>query len=427
MDRIKHHRVWFAILSLIIILLSICLRISHYKSIDYIGTDEIVYREQAKIIAKNTNGGVSSLVNKYNSEQDLWKFPPPSRIGYLHTVSFLMNLLDRYDEHPARMLSIAADILTMIFLVIIGMQFFNRCAVLYALLFFAVSPMGLTVSVHGYQDALLGLLGVSMLYISLIISFRRKSLLLYLLLSLIGMYSITIKEFGILIYSYSILIALINLIFKEKDYKNASILAIIYFSSIIATVFLLAGMLGGLTNLVGIIYNVKTTLSKNYYAAVWQSGPWYLFIRGFWILSPLSYAMFAFSVLNISLINRKKKKGSINLGPIYSILLFILLCIISAILPYSQNYRYLSSIYIFYYLIAGMGFYFIIDYIRGMIRQKPIRVFLLSAFVLTVIFCSSIDFNRFNYIRISYKAYDLPVAIINDLRYRMDYIDEQIR
>lgn len=427
MKIIRFHTVWFSIAVLVLISFVMYLRIAHYRSINYIGSDEVAYREQAKILAKNINGGASFLVQKYNSTQDLWKFPPPSRMGYLHTVSLLMNLQHRYDEHPARVLSIIANFFTVIFLVIIGVQFFNRYATLYALLFFAVSPMDLTVSVHGYQDALLGLLGVSMLYLALIISFRKHNIILYFLISILGVYCITIKEFGALIYTYCISIALVNLVFRKRCYKNALMLTIIYIVSVILSVLLLANLLGGFGNLVKIIYNVKNTLSENYYATVYQTGPWYLLVRGFWILTPLSYALFSFSIFNMLLIIRKKENSVTKIEPISNVLLYMLLCIISAMLPYSQNYRYLSTIYIFYYLIAGMGFYYLINYLKNNIESKIARNIIVTAVIFTIIFCATIDYNRFSYIRRLYKAYDLPVAVINDLKCSMDYINDKIR
>ncbi len=402
---------------LIIALLAIgvILRFVNLNHVAQRSPDEGIYTNQAKVISiEGPIKGTRALVREYNQNARLWIYPPPTRIGYDWLLGGVMKALNRTDTDVGAYISFAASILSLLFITLIGLRFFDPLVALFALLFMAVSPMELAIARRTWQDALFGLLGLSMVYYVLEIAKNPKRLLWYIVLIISGSYIILVKEPGAAVYGLCVLWVACMLAIKEKSIIKASIFIIAGAVSVIASYGLISYAVGGIGTLLNIFAHIKDAMPTNEYAIEYQSGPWTNFIGGLWILSPLSFLLFIAGAAGTFLpIGRDEaKEHGIKLASAWLMVFSAAFFSIAIITPYCQNYRYVSVIYAPFYLAAGTGLWYLSSWIRPLVKDILKAVIPLLAAVL--IFAAARDYQMFEKIFIRTGIMDISVKMVRD-------------
>jgi hypothetical protein len=81
------------------------------------------------------------------------------------------------------------------------------------------------------------------------------------------------------------------LLAKEKSVFKAVLLVFFGLLSAAASVALISVLAGGFSNALAVVKHWRQAIPANTYAIQYQSGPWYQFFEGFWIMSPVSSAL----------------------------------------------------------------------------------------------------------------------------------------
>jgi hypothetical protein len=153
-----------ALAVVLILAAGISLRLYHLGTVTDRSPDEKLYAYQAETISRQGIAGVKTLVMEHNMRKELWIYPPPIRVGYLLPYAALMKLARSADVKIGSYISFFSSCLSLLLLVLIGLKFFNRWAVLYAVLFMSVSPVDLAIARKSWQDAAVGCAGLVLIY-----------------------------------------------------------------------------------------------------------------------------------------------------------------------------------------------------------------------------------------------------------------------
>lgn len=366
-------------LIVIVLFIGIGLRIHNLATITHRSPDEIIYTSQAQIVAQQGLSGIKILAKQYNQNKELWFYPPPSRVGYIFLLSSAMKISNHFDSSVGAKLSTIFSILSLLILILIGLRFFNVWITLYALLFLSTSPIELGLASRTWQDAIVGCLGALLIYLSCeIISNHKKIWIIPFVF--IGGIAILIKSTLVVFFGLCVMWILWEFIFHQKLYKHAVLLACLTGISVTLFSALLVYCVGGLLNLIAILSHMKNAMPLNPYAIQYQTGPWYLTFLNLFYLGPNYFYLIIIGLFVILLSKDMHKLHSqikelffstsqtrIFLGLIALTLMFTL---ISGIAPHCLNIRYLSVIYVPYYLIMGVLFYV---FLSALVKLLPVR------------------------------------------------------
>ncbi len=402
-------------LFLSVLSIGINLRIINLNNVERRSPDEGIYTYQANTVAKLGAGeGVKTLIKDYNSDKKLWIYPPPSRVGYIWFLSGVMKLTGRMDEKAGSYISCAFSILSLILLIIIGLRFFNPWVALGGLLLMSVSPMDLAISRRSWQDAMFGCIGLALIYLASEIGRNTKKILWVLPFVALGSYAVLIKEPGIIIYGLCMIWLCWVLFVREKLFLNGSILIIggVLGSGISA--LLLVHAAGGLTPVLEVIRHVKEAMPTNTYAIEYQSGPWYQFLHGFWIMSPASVLLCVLGITGIVMpsgrlypdIDRRREA----IGILLISTVFFLIAIAT---PYCQNLRYVSVLYVPFYLLGGLGLWYAAMALKSLLRDFPFYVIIVSLALLLIV-ASISDYANFKKIFIRTGILDVSIRMVRE-------------
>lgn len=382
--------------------------------------DEYIYSYQARTVAISGLAGIKSLVKEYNSNQELWIYPPPTRIGYYGILAGVMKLSGVSHVKQGAYLSVFFSIFSLLVLSLIGIRFFNPWVTLYGLLFLSVSFADIAVSIRTWQDAFLAFLGGGLIYFScsIIDSPERKNN--YFFLAGIGTYCLLIKESGVVIYGLCVAWILWVLFREKKLFPRGMFLSAAYLLSILVAFLFMAALTGGIGVLTGILKHVKDAMPTNNYGVVYQSGPVRYFLQEFILVSPLSAFFFVFSLLAVSLPARLT--GRFRAGPtafesrivggmIFFVIAFFL---IAAIVPYSQNLRYISAVFLPFYLVSGFGFWKMVLLLRSFFDKRFHAAIILVLFLTVVGIGAVSDFMNFRKLFLMTDCLDLSVKMVRE-------------
>ena len=381
--------------------------------------DELIYTSQARIIAKNGIQGTKELVVAYLKESRLWIYPPPTRIGYLIPLSAFMRITNDTNESAGAKLSFFFNLIAMGLLVIFGLKFFTPGGTLYALLFLSVSPMDIAIARRAWQDALLGCIGFFLIYICCEIMARannRKRW--YLLFVALGSWCILIKESGSIIYGLCALWVLWFLFYKERNFVSGSLLILGIVIGSFFSVALLAYACGGVNAIFAVLRHVKEAMPTNIYALEYQTGAWYNLLQGFWILTPFNalFCPLGMATLLHDTLRPNSKERADNkrryafVGLVFFSVSFV--CIAS-LAPYCQSLRYVSVLYIPFYLISGYGFQKICYYLQPLLRSR-LFYFVLTVLVIIVLGEAFFDYMNFTYFFNKQNLCDISIGLLKE-------------
>ena len=339
--------------------------------------DEKIYIYQANVIREGRIEGINRLICQYKGNKTLWFFPPPTRIGYSYLLAGVMKFSGIHNEMAGAYISAFASIGSIFLLVFMGLRFFNPWVTLVALLGIVVSPMDLAIARRCWQDSLLGFIGTLYIYFCAELTVRPKRKLLYIPILITGSYCMLIKESGVVIFGLGLAWLLWQAIFKEKSFSRSLLTFATGIAGVAISLILLAKICGGFSNIVEVLKDVKGAMAVNEYALKFQTGPWYRIVEGFWILTPVFTSLAFFGCA--ATFSKNIKNNAVIRMLSFFVIAFIA---IAVIIPNCQNIRYLSALFIPFYLLAGLGLWFVVILLK---ERSGRPVFSITVILMTII------------------------------------------
>ncbi|MFA5148028.1 MAG: glycosyltransferase family 39 protein [Candidatus Omnitrophota bacterium] len=370
--------------------------------------DEVVYTWQADTIAEYGSTGMETLLESYNREKEMWKFPPPTRVGYLWPLSYFMELTGIRDERAGSYMSLIFSILALLFLAAFAIKNFNKWIALYAVLMMGVSAMDLAISRRAWQDAVFGSLGFLLIYTASEVIRGKEKMLWGALFAALGSYYMLIKESGAVFYGLCI-VWLSVCLYRQKRGAEAVRLFTAIAAGAAGALALLAFVAGGPAQLLGVMKHVRDGMPLNAYAIEYQTGPWYNMLLALFTISPLN-TVFCVAGISAFIAGRKDKDiaPEISYGSIFMLLAFVS---VTVIVPYCQNLRYISPVYALFYLIGGIGAWYTYGYLKS--RLSGIALKAAVSVMAAVILCSAFaDYSYFRKTFVGKNVQDIPIKVL---------------
>lgn len=382
--------------------------------------DERVYTRLANTFLQQGNAGVRFLVEEYQRDPSVRvTYPPVTRIGYLWLLAATMRITGKTDENAGAYLSCAVSIGSLFILTLIGIRFFPPGAALAALLFFAAFPPELALARRTWGDALVGFLALALVWSAAEIIRDSRPRIWYLLFIVTGTLGLVVKESWPVVYGLCAVWLLWILLVQRREWKNGLSLILGGLAGITVSVAWLANSAGGLWVVVEVLNNWFSAVGASAYTLEYQSGPGYLLLKAFWILSPAPAALWLIG-LAVVLSSRpglnflRVPTDAANWRGIGWIALFMLsyLCL-PMILPYWLNLRYMSVIYGPFCLLAGLGFWYCasvcLNRLEGLNRKSfaAVAIGLVAVVGLT-------EYQRFHRIFVQEALPDLSIRMLLD-------------
>jgi len=395
------------------------LRVANLSNVSSRSPDEQVYTIQTKVLLQRGQAGLRSLIAEFQQNPVARLYPPPTRLGYLWPLAAAMRLTGGRDERVGAYLSCAASIGSLFILALIGVRFFPSWATLFALLFFAVSPMELAVSRRAWPDALVEFLGFSLVYVAAEITRDSARRVWYLLFVVLGSLGIAVKESGPVGYGFCAIWVLWVLLIERREWVNGAVLMAGGIAGLAITIAWLAISVGGLSIFAKIVTSIPSSNAGNQYAIEYQSGPGYLLLRALEIMSPVA-AVLGLVGLGVLLFSHRKLNllhvpaEAANWQVVGWITLFMLAYLaLPMVLPHWLNLRYISVLFGPFYLIAGLGFWYCASLCWNRLRTFDRRVF--AGLAIAALSIGAVaDYDRFQIIVVRDALKDLSVKMVLD-------------
>ncbi|MDD5270198.1 MAG: glycosyltransferase family 39 protein [Candidatus Omnitrophica bacterium] len=388
----------------------IFLRICNHDNVTVRSPDEAIYTWQSNVIIEYGGDAMGALLASYNKDKELWKLPPPTRIGYLWPLSYFMELTGIHDERAGSYLSLAFSILTLMFLAAFALKYFNGWIALYAVLMMGASAMDIAISRRAWQDAVFGGLGFILVYAASEVITGKGKALWSALFVVLGSYLILIKESGAVFYALCIM-WLLFFLYRQKRFAEAPKLLAGIAAGAVCSFALLSLAAGGPSNLMGVMMHVRDGMPVNAYAVEYQTGPWYNIVLALFTISPLNTVLCLAGI--VFFIARRKDEAvrpEIASGVILILLAFASVAVIA---PYCQNLRYISPVFALFYLVGGIGAWHIFGYFRSKAGGNALKaaVIVIAAAVLVSAFA---DYAYFRKAFIEKNALDISVRVLKE-------------
>ena len=367
-------------------------------------SDERIYTYQATKIAELGREGVKLLVREDNVNKGNWLYPLPTRIGYTGLLAAIMKMTNMLNNIKiGAYISCFFSIIGLLILIALGLRFFNPYITLFGLLFLSVSPMDLAIARRTWQDAMLGALSLSLVYMACEITRFGRKMIWYVLFIFVGSYCILIKESGLVVYLLCLLWILSALFFKKKLYSDGAILIIAGILGAVISVSILAYAVGGFPVILEVLKHHLGSIQNNEYALINQTGPWYNLLLGLWILDPMNLILCFIGIVT-----------TFVSGAFIEIAFFMITFFIIAVLtPHCQNLRYLSVLYALFYLMAGTGLWHMLSFCKSRINKS--YFFGITTIVFVIIVIAAIwNYQVFINFFIKMDTFDLSIKFLKE-------------
>jgi 4-amino-4-deoxy-L-arabinose transferase-like glycosyltransferase len=325
------------------------LRLNHIGDVKARTPDEILYTREAQIISERGFSAVRELPGKIVPDHQLI-----GKATYLLLLASAMNISHVYDDRIGAWVSCLASVLSLAALAAIGLRFLSGWAVVYATLALAFCPLALAAARRCWQEALVEVLGVLMLWCACEVIGDHSRRLGYAGIFIVGGSAVLLKQLtAFLLVGTGVFVVALLLVHRAwRPLLCFGTVAIVALVAIVAAFAYLNGGFGALRTLLG---RITIDPASNPQALSWfiafQSGPAYLLIRGLWILMPFNVIVSAAGIALSLVPERYLARFSIHFREreaavmrLCSWLTVVMLAAI-AIIPLSQNYRYLAPIY----------------------------------------------------------------------------------
>lgn len=403
------------VLMAIILTIGEGLRVANLGNVASRTPDERIYTQQANVWRQSGQPGIRALVETYRRDSVARLYPMPTRAGMIRLVAMMMSLTGRNDEAVGAVLSCAASIGSLYILALIGIRFFPVWAAVAGLIFYSVFPAALAIARRTWADALVELSSLLLLWLACEITRNPGRRLWYLLFAGVGSASIAVKESMPVPYGLLGLWVLWVVIKARKEWKTGAIFILASIVGLTASLFWLARMTGSFSDLIAIITGIQNVNATNAYAIEYASGPGYLLLQAFWILSPITTVV-AVAGLYVALRRPPELVGDSQ--PIVCLGVFsIANLLIAMVIPHWLNLRYVSMTFGPICLLAGLGAWYLFSVCsRRLVQEK--RKVLTVGMVAILIVTALTDYWRFQRIFVQDETADLTIKMLRDERAR---------
>jgi len=403
----------------VLLCLGIGLRLANLDIVTGRSPDETNYTRQANILQRDGTAGLRGIAAEYQRDPAARLAGPPTRAGYLWMLAATMQLTGKNDESVGAVLSCAASIGSLFILTLLGIRFFPPWATLFALLFLAVSPAELELARRTWADALVGFLGLSLVYVAGEITHDSQQRSWHWLFVLLGSLGTLVKEFGAVVFGFCAVWVLWVMLIQRRDFRSGLALMTGVLVGEGVSVVWLANSIGGLSVLVQTVINWRAAHVANTYAMEYQSGPGYLLLSAFRIISPVA-ALFCLIGLAVMLLSRRRVRSfrlpvdAANWQVVGWTALFALgYLALPVILPNWLNLRYVSVLFGPFYLLAGVGFWCAASVCWNRLGGFHRRVFA-AIVILGLAIGAASDYRRFDRMFVRNGLGDLSVRLVLD-------------
>ncbi|MFH1798707.1 MAG: hypothetical protein ABH844_05160 [Candidatus Omnitrophota bacterium] len=400
-------KIFIITLFFIVFALGTTLRLVNLTNVSGRSPDEDVYTYQAKVIAHQGFAGVKDLIKEYNSSEKMWLYPNPVRVGYYGFLSVVMKLSKNYDVIVGAYLACVFSVISLLLLTVLGLRFFNKWITLYSLLFLSVSAMDLAIARRAWQDSMFAAMSLFLVYLTLEITRSSRKIIWYIPFIIAGSWSLLIKETGVVVYELCLVCILWMLVVKEKAFLRAFALTVSAFLCAAISLVFLARVSGGFSAIIEVLTHLKETMPVNGYAVEYQSGPWYEFLEVFWIISPVNSFLCLVGTAG-TVIGRVKNRALTG-----GLISFVAIFIAMAILPCCQNLRYVSVIFVPFYLIGGVGLWCIISYIEAISKRFSFSA-IIGCILIVLVVAAAGDYYKFQKIVVKPRILDLSIRMVRE-------------
>jgi hypothetical protein len=363
--------------------------------------DEQIYTFQAKrMLNDGIVSGNRATAQIYLRNLSLWKYPPATRLGYVIPLATVMKLTGRDNEDAGAYISCVASILALVVTACVGLEFFGEWATVLGVALLSVFVPDLFMANRCWTDAMAGLAGLAMAWLTLKIFTGNRSLAVAALLPAIASVALLTKETSIIIYGPCLLAAAGVFLFCDGSKKRLGVLlgcAALGAVADLAVWTLCTGRVGLFAEL--ILNNLDAT-TTNPYVVDWQSGPGYLLLSALRILSPLTLNLALLGMLIALLpsslyrargipdpLRRRRMAAALATGTVVFVAIFMFM-------PHWRNLRFISAAYGPMCLFAGLAIQQTLAIARR--RARPIFFWTFASGICAVLLISPIsDYQRF--------------------------------
>ena len=409
-DLFQPHRLPLAMLFLV----GVWLRVANVGNVAVRTPDEHVYTHQAAVWLHSGASGIRSLVDRYEHDPDARNYPTPTRVGVIRLVALTMQLTGRHDETAGAIVSCLASIGSLAVIAFLAARFLPPFGALFALLFYAVSPVELAISRRLWPDAILELLGILLVWIAAEITAGARRMTWLAAFAAAGSVGLAVKESFPVTYGLCGIWVLWVLAVRGRDGKRTLLLAGFCLAGMAAAVAWLAASVGSLSELARIASHVPAANAANTYALAYASGPPWLLLEAFWIVSPAMALFAAAGFFAAFLRSRELEHGSVVAG--IAAFTAVHLAIMMA-MPHFLNLRYVSMLFGPLYLVAGLGFWWVLRWSARLLAATDRRLATAMAAAL-VIGLAIGDYLRFERFFVRDNTADLSVRMLQDEKNR---------
>ncbi len=336
-----------------LVILGAVLRVHNLGNVNSRTPDERVYTYQAKTWLDSGPVGMRQLIAEYKGDADTKLYPPPTRVGMIRMLAALMRWTGKYDESVGAKLSCAASLGSLLVLALIGIRFLPPWAALAGILLYDVFPADLGIARRTWTDALVELAGLLLIYFACEITRTPARRVWYFFFALVGSLGLLVKESMPVPYGLCALWILWVLI-RQRQWANVLILLLATAVGMSASLWWLAHQVGTLADYVSIVKGIPGVNATNPYALEYASGPRYLMLLAFWILSPITSLLAVAGLAGVMLKQRER--------PLVFISCFTVAYIaIAMAVPHWINLRYVGNTFGSVCLLAGLGVWHLIS------------------------------------------------------------------
>lgn len=388
----------------VLLLVGAGLRLVNFSNVATRSPDERVYTYQAKTWLESGQTGMRSMVAEYKADAETKYYPPPTRVGMIRMVAAMMQWTGSSDESVGARISCAASIGSLLVLALIGVRFFPPWVGPAALLFYAVLPAELAVARRTWTDATVEFAGLLLLWFVCEITRDPARRLWYFLFALVGSLSILVKEsmpVPIVICALWILWVLV----KRRAWPDMMVFLVATTAGVLVSLWWLSVQVGSLADYLEIVTGIPKANAGNPYALEYASGPPYLLLRAFWIVTPIT------SLLSLPGLYSALRKASASM---MAITWFVLAHIaIAMAMPHWLNLRYVGVTFGPFCLFAGLGSMFLISAGWEWLEAADRRPF--AALAVAILMGGAVaDYLRFQRVFVRDQTVDLSIKMLVD-------------
>ncbi len=276
----------------LVLLCGILFRVAHLNDQHRLTPNERTYLYYANRIQDEGIGVNKALYAEYINDPDMWAVAPPVRIGYVVLLNASMSILGTRTVEAGMAISLLSSVLTLLLVAWMGLRFFNPQVSLIASALCATAFTEVWLVRGTPQDGVFGLFGLLEILIACEIMRAPKRYWLYVPLHLIGIWSILMKQSGVFIYVFLVLWLIGFLLIRERNLKQAIVLAVSAAAGLIAVCGILVALAGD-SHSAWKAYQLSFLCNDENWAYQDECcfGPWTQMPIALFLLSPLTFGL----------------------------------------------------------------------------------------------------------------------------------------